>query len=221
MKAFKNFGTVFFDLDGTLSDSQQGIIRCIQYSLAKFGIEENDIEKLRCYIGPSLAETYRDFYGFNDEQIKQATEYYRERFERDGVQENEMFDGVLELILALKKQNKKLVLATAKPTVHAAKIIEYYQIKQYFSGIFGSNLDGTREEKSEVIAYALASMPEISRDDIVMVGDRKHDILGAKENGLAVIGVGYGYGTIDEIKESKPDFIAYTVEELKNILTGN
>lgn len=218
MVNFKNYDTIFFDLDGTLSDSKVGIIRCLQYSLAKFNIRENNIEKLTRCIGPSLSYTYREWYGLSQEQAKQATEFYRERFEEKGIRENFLFDGVLALVRDLHAAGKKLILATAKPTVHAQRILEHQNIAGYFTEIIGSNLDGTREDKSEVIAFALTKIGGVNGRKIVMVGDRQHDILGARENNLLVIGVGYGYGTLTEITAAKPDTIVNTVEELRNIL---
>lgn len=218
MVIFKNYDTIFFDLDGTLSDSKVGIIRCLQYSLAKFNIRENNIEKLTRCIGPSLSYTYREWYGLSQEQAKQATEFYRERFEEKGIRENFLFDGVLALVRDLHAAGKKLILATAKPTVHAQRILEHQNIAGYFTEIVGSNLDGTRGDKSEVIAFALTKIGGVNGRKIVMVGDRQHDILGARENNLPVIGVGYGYGTLTEITAAKPDTIVNTVEELRNIL---
>lgn len=220
MQNFTKYNTIFFDLDGTLSDSALGIIRCLQYSLEKFNIVETEGDKLRHYIGPSLTETYTKIYGMNDEEAVQATEFYRERFEREGIKENVMFEGVGDLLAGLKAQKKTMVLATAKPTEHAKKILEYYRIDHYFTVIAGSNLDGTREHKGEVIEFALSQLENPDVKNIIMVGDRQHDILGAKENDLAVIGVGYGYGTLEELTEAKPDKIVTSVEELSKLLLG-
>ncbi|MDF2564185.1 MAG: 5-nucleotidase [Massilibacillus sp.] len=220
MQNFTKYNTIFFDLDGTLSDSALGIIRCLQYSLEKFNIVDTEGDKLRHYIGPSLTETYTKIYGMSDEEAVQATEFYRERFEREGIKENVMFEGVDHLLAGLKAQKKTMVLATAKPTEHAKKILEYYQIDHYFTVIAGSNLDGTREHKGEVIEFALSQLENRDVKNIIMVGDRQHDILGAKENDLAVIGVGYGYGTLEELTEAKPDKIVTSVEELSKLLLG-
>ncbi len=220
MQDFTKYNTIFFDLDGTLFDSALGIIRCLQYSLEKLNIVETEGEKLRHYIGPSLTETYTKIYGMSDEEAVQATEFYRERFEREGIKENVMFEGVDHLLAGLKAQKKTMVLATAKPTEHAKKILEYYQIDHYFTVIAGSNFDGTREHKGEVIEFALSQLENPDVKNIIMVGDRQHDILGAKENDLAVIGVGYGYGTLEELTEAKPDKIVTSVEELSNLLLG-
>jgi phosphoglycolate phosphatase len=220
MQDFTKYNTIFFDLDGTLSDSARGIIRCLQYSLEKFNIVETEEEKLRHYIGPSLTETYTKIYGMSDAKAVQATAFYRERFEREGIKENVMFEGVNHLLAGLKAQEKTMVLATAKPTEHAKQILEYYQIDHYFTVIAGSNFDGTREHKGEVIEFALSQLENPDVNNILMVGDRQHDILGAKENNLAVIGVGYGYGTLEELAEAKPDKIVTSVAELSKTLLG-
>jgi len=220
MQDFTKYNTIFFDLDGTLSDSAIGIIRCLKYSLEKFSIVENEEEKLRHYIGPSLTETYTKIYGMSDAQAVKATAFYRERFEREGIKENVMFEGVNHLLAGLKEQKKTMVIATAKPTEHAKQILEYYQIDHYFTVIAGSNFDGTREHKGEVIKFALSQLETPDVKNIIMVGDRQHDVLGAKENDLAVIGVGYGYGTIEELTEAKPDKIVSSVAELSKILLG-
>jgi phosphoglycolate phosphatase len=217
MQEFKQFKTIFFDLDGTLTDSKLGIIRCLQYSLAKFGIEENDIEKLTRCIGPSLFFTYQQWYGLTAEQARQGTEYYRERFEKEGIKENILYDGVLQLLETLKNLDKTIVLATAKPTVYAKQILQYHKIDSYFGGICGSNLDGTREDKGAVIEFALSKLEQVNKQQTVMIGDRKHDVIGAKKNGLASVAVAYGYGTEAELIEAAPDKIVYSVAELQQM----
>lgn len=220
MQNFARYNTIFFDLDGTLSDSALGIIRCLQYSLEKVGIMETEIEKLRCFIGPSLTETYMEGYKMNEQEAMRATAFYRERFEREGIKENAMFEGVGEMLEALKKQQKTLVLATAKPTEHAKEIISYYQIDHYFTVIAGSNFDGTREHKGEVIEFALSQLENVDLERTLMIGDRKHDILGARENGIAAVGVSYGYGSMTELTESNPKKIVHSVAELNKLLVG-
>jgi phosphoglycolate phosphatase len=217
MQEFKQYKTVFFDLDGTLTDSKIGIIRCLQYSLEKFGIEENDIEKLTRCIGPSLSFTYQQWYGLTADQARQGTEYYRERFEKEGIRENLLYDGVLPLLETLKNLGKTIVLATAKPTVHAKQILQYHKIDSYFTEVCGSNLDGTREDKGAVIEFALSKLEQVNKQQIVMIGDRKHDVIGAKENGLASVAVAYGYGTETELMEAVPDKIVYSVDEIRQM----
>lgn len=220
MERWDLYRTVLFDLDGTLSDSQEGIVACLRDSLARMGIEETDTEKLRRCIGPSLTETYRVLYGMSDGEAARALEFYRACFERQGVERTALFDGAKALLDALWRQGKTLALATAKPTLHAERILEQNGIARYFALVAGSNLDGTREEKREVIAYALAALPEAARESAVMVGDRRHDIEGARENALPSIGVAYGYGGYEELAAAGADQIVCSVSELRAALLG-
>lgn len=220
MDRWKSYRTILFDLDGTLSDSQEGILQCLRYSLAQMGLEEKDAERLRRCIGPSLTQTYRTLYGMSDADAARALEFYRDCFERQGIEQTALFDGVDALLSALRKRGKTLVLATAKPTLHARRILARNQIEQHFAFVAGSNLDGTREEKSEVIAYALAALPEAARASAVMVGDRRHDVEGARENGLASIGVAYGYGGRTELADAGADLVVHSVAELRAALLG-
>lgn len=221
MNNFSAYTTIFFDLDGTLSDSKLGIIRCLQYSLEKFGIIETDVEKLTHCIGPSLSYTYKEWYGLNDQEARQATNFYRQRFEAEGIFENTLYQGIPALLEALKNSGKTLFVATAKPTVHAKRILAHENIASYFTKIVGSNLDGTRENKGEVIKYALTRIETPDKGRILMVGDRMHDIIGARENGLSAIAVGYGYGTLVELTAAKPAGLVNSVEQLKKFLLGS
>lgn len=221
MNHFTAYTTILFDLDGTLSDSKLGIIRCLQYSLEKFGIVETDIEKLTHCIGPSLSYTYKEWYGLSDEEARQAVTFYRQRFETEGIFENTLYEGVPALLESLKKSGKTLLVATAKPTVHAKRILMHENIADYFTEIVGSNLDGTRENKGEVIAYALDCLENPDKASILMIGDRMHDIIGARDNGLPAIAVGYGYGTSAELTAAKPAGFVNSVEQLKQVLLGS
>lgn len=221
MRTFGGYDTLLFDLDGTLADSKAGILRCLRYSLEKFNIAEADEEKLTRCIGPSLSFTYKQWYGLSDEDASRAIGYYRAYFERRGIYENTLFSGIPELLRALGAAGKRLAVATAKPAVHARKILEHHGIAQMFIDIFGSNLDGTRENKDEVIAFALESLQIESKETVLMIGDRDHDILGAKKNGIASVAVGYGYGDPAELRDANPTAIAASVAELRAILLGN
>lgn len=220
MRTFGGYDTLFFDLDGTLADSKSGIIRSLRYSLEQFNIDEIDEEKLTRCIGPSLTFTYTQWYGLSDEDARRAVGFYRAYFERRGIYENTLFAGIPELLRALGEAGKRLVVATAKPTVHAKKILEHHNIAQMFADIFGSNLDGTREHKDEVIAFALESLQIERKESVLMIGDRDHDILGAKKNGIASVAVGYGYGAAEELKRANPHAIASSVAELRSLLLG-
>ncbi len=212
------YKVILFDLDGTLTDPKPGITKSVQYALSKMGIEEEDLEKLTPFIGPPLIASFKEFYQLTEEEAKEALQYYRERFSKVGLYENAVYEGIKELLGALQGQGKTLYVATSKPTVFSVKILEHFGLLPYFAGVIGSELDGTRVEKSEVIAAVLSEIENPELESILMVGDRKFDILGAKENNIAVIGVAYGYGGYAELKEAKPNYIIKTVAELKKIL---
>ncbi|WP_312523278.1 HAD family hydrolase [Anaerospora sp.] len=209
---------VLFDLDGTLTDPKIGITTCVQYALQKMGIEEPDLDKLIPFIGPPLTYSFKEFYHMTDEQAEQAIEYYRERFSTTGLYENAVFSGIPEMLEELRQQGKTLIVATSKPTIYSVKILEYFKLDSYFQSVVGSNLDGTRVEKHEVIEYVLTELGDYDRSQIIMVGDRMHDIRGAKHNGLDVVGVAYGYGSREELEQAEPNHIVDTVAELREYL---
>ncbi len=209
---------ILFDLDGTLTDPKIGITTCISYALNHMGIEEDDIEKLCSFIGPPLADTFKIEYNFAETQVDLAIAKYRERFAVKGIYENIIYDGIPELLEKLNKNGKKIILATSKPAVFAKKILEYFKIDMYFDFVSGSELDGTRNHKDEVIAYALINNNITDMDDVVMVGDRKYDVIGAQTHGIKTIGVLYGYGNLEELKTAGANTIVNTVEELSEIL---
>ena len=198
---------VLFDLDGTLTNPGLGITNSVMYSLKKYGIEGQPRESLYRFIGPPLHESYEKFYSFSREQAMQAVSYYREYYEEKGMFENEVYQGVLCLV------------ATSKPEIYAKKILDYYELSNYFYYIAGANMDGTRTDKAEVIAYALKQIPaEYNNKKVLMVGDRSHDIIGAKKNGIDCAGVLFGYGSREELEEAGADFVADSVEAVKNIV---
>jgi phosphoglycolate phosphatase len=209
---------VLFDLDGTLTDPKIGITTCVQYALQKMGIDEPDLDKLVPFIGPPLTYSFKEFYHMTDEQAEQAIEYYRERFSTIGLYENAVFPGIPEMLEELRQQGKTLIVATSKPTIYSVKILEYFKLESYFQSVVGSNLDGTRVEKHEVIEYVLTELGDYDRSQIIMVGDRMHDIRGAKHNGLDVVGVAYGYGSREELEQAEPNHIVDTVAELREYL---
>lgn len=215
------YSTILFDLDGTLIDSEVGIVKCLQYSLGKMGIVERDTAKLRRCIGPSLLETYCNLYGMNKDDGWKAIHFYRERFDKIGILENSLYTGVDELIKKLSASGKIILLATAKPTEQAQIILERYKLTNFFHTIAGSNLDGTRISKTEIIAFNLNRFPHIDLKKVVMVGDREHDIIGAKQNGITSIGVTYGFGSNDELKAANADYITHSVKGLEKLLLAN
>ena len=213
-----NFDTILFDLDGTLTDPKVGITKSIQYALAKFGIEENNLDSLGRFIGPPLMDTFREDFGFDENRARKAIEYYREYFASFGIYENELYPGISQLLNELKQAGRLLFVATSKPTVFAEIIAKHFGIESFFECIIGSNMDGTRSSKAEVIGHILDGLLEHEHKQIVMVGDRKHDIIGAKATGIDSVGVTYGYGSIEEIKKSHPTIVVATVEELRRVL---
>lgn len=209
--------TMLFDLDGTLSDPKVGITSAVAYALKQAGIEVADLNDLCVFIGPPLKASFMELYGFDEDQAAQAIKAYRVYFERQGMLENEVYEGIESMLKALCDAGKTLLVATSKPTVYAKQILDHFQLSRYFLDICGSELDGTRSLKQEVIAYAIDTH-QIKRDDCVMIGDRKHDMIGAKENNIKAIGVLFGYGTKEELLAAQADEIVESVEELQKVL---
>lgn len=210
---------IFFDLDGTLTDPGEGITNSVAYALSKFGIEVGDRRELSRFIGPPLIDAFMEYYGFSKPDAERALALYREYFAPKGIFENAVIDGIPELLLALKVQGCRLYVATSKPEEFAKKILEHFSLAAYFDGIYGSTMDETRNRKDAVIAYAL-EQTGVKSADAVMVGDRHHDIGGAKTNGMRSVGVLFGYGSREELASAGADAIAETVQELQNILIG-
>ena len=210
---------ILFDLDGTLTDSKIGITSCVQYALHKLGIEEPDLDELEPFIGPPLTDSFREFYGFDDETVQQAVIYYRERFSTVGLFENNIYPGIARMLERMKQTGRRLAVASSKPTVFVKQILEHFEILSYFDVIVGSELDGTRAKKEEVVEEALRQLLcGGNGHDIVMVGDRKFDVEGAKAYGIDSIGVAYGYAACGELEEAGADVIVETVEELEKAL---
>lgn len=209
---------ILFDLDGTLTDPKIGITRSVQYALKKFGIAEDNLDKLEPFIGPPLSGSFREFYSFDEAQAVQAVKYYREYFSSAGKYENSVYPGIEDMLRELKKAGKELIVATSKPTVFSEDILKHFNLYDYFDSIVGSNMDGTRVDKSDVIRFIISSLKPKTMESIVMVGDRKYDVCGARENGISAIAVSYGYGPENELFEAGPDFTAHSVDELKMLL---
>ncbi len=225
---------VLFDLDGTLTDPKEGITKCVQYALADFSIIEPDLDALTCFIGPPLLQSFREYYGFDEAEATRAVAKYRERFSTIGLFENSVFEGVHEMLSRLKAEGKAICLATSKPTVYAKKIIEKYGVDKYFDIVVGSELDGRRTNKAEVIEEVLrqaaeqewggigqnvyAKQIETIREKAIMVGDRHHDIDGAKACRMESIGVRFGYAEAGELEKAGATYIVDTVEALEKLL---
>ncbi|MCB0113260.1 MAG: HAD family hydrolase [Caldilineaceae bacterium] len=190
---------LLFDLDGTLTEPKTGITRCIQYALERLGQTPPSEAELVPYIGPPLSQTFASFLGNDDPaRVAQAVTLYRERFAEVGMYENDIFDGMDETLASFVDDGHRLFLATSKPRFFAEKILEHFDLARHFEAIHGAEMDGTRQDKAELIAYVLQT-EELSAAQTAMIGDRKHDILGAVANGVTAIGVLWGYGSAEEL----------------------
>lgn len=206
-----------FDLDGTLTDSGRGITNSVKYALAKYGVMNPEMDTLLKFVGPPLADSFQKYYGLSAEESKQAIVYYREYYTAGGMFENEVYEGIPELLKSLKEAGKTLIVATSKPEDYARQILEHFELARYFDCIAGASMDETRVKKDEVIDYALSQCEIPEKGQIVMIGDREHDIFGAKKNGLASIGVLFGFGDREELEAAGADYIVETPEEIAAI----
>lgn len=215
---------VLFDLDGTISDPREGITGCLQYALAAMGIVEEDRAALEPFIGPPLLDSFMEGYGMDRAQADRAVEKYRERFSVTGLYENELYPGMADMLAGLCRDGFHLAVASSKPEVYVKKILKHFQIEEYFEAAVGSELNGERVNKDEVVEEALKRLfagRRIDRDAVVMVGDRKYDVAGARAMGLKCIGVTYGYAQPGEMEACRPDWTAASVEELERVLREN
>lgn len=209
---------LLFDLDGTLTNPQEGITKCVQHALRAFGIEEPDLEKLIPFIGPPLIQSFMEFYNMSEGDARKAVSVYRERFSTVGLFENFPYPGIADMLAELKAQGKILAVASSKPTIYVRRILEKFELAPYFNVIEGSNLDGTRVDKKEVIAEVLSQLDNPSADDLLMIGDRKFDVIGAREMGFGCVGVRFGFAAPDELEQSGAVYIADTVRDLHRYL---
>lgn len=211
------FNTVLFDLDGTLTDPAEGITNSVAYALGRYGITVEDKRSFNCFIGPPLNDSFMKYYGFTAEKAMEAIWVYREYFRDRGIFENEVYEGVNELLGKIRASDRKIVLATSKPEEFAVRILEHFDLMKYFDVVAGASMDEKRNKKGDVIKYAMEK-GGFSSENAVMIGDREHDIYGAKENGLPSIGVLYGYGDREELEKAGADFIAETVADIYELL---
>ncbi|WP_438279793.1 HAD family hydrolase [Pseudomonas alabamensis] len=205
--------TILFDLDGTLTDPRLGITRSIQHALARLGIDEPDLTRLEPFIGPPLLQAFMQFYGFDEAKAWDAVNHYRERFRVTGLYENQVFEGIPALLSTLAGQGRTLYIATSKPWEFAREIARHFAFDRHFKMIYGSELDGTRTDKVELIRHLLDE-ERLDPAQTLMIGDRKHDLIGARSNGLQSVAVGYGFGSRDELLAESPDFHFETLAQL-------
>lgn len=206
---------ILFDLDGTLTDSGPGIIKCVQYALNYMGKPERDAEKLKCFVGPPLHEQFMRYAGFTSEEADLAVEQYRERYATIGIYENEVYERIPELLQLLRDSGKILGVASSKPEIFVEEVLCHFEIRKYFDVVVGSELDGRRSAKADVIEEALRKLECLTRRErVIMVGDREQDVIGAQKCGLQCIGAAYGYGGREELEKAGAVYIAETVEDL-------
>lgn len=209
---------IFFDLDGTLTDSMPGITRAVQYALKHYGIVEENLEVLRPFVGPPLPDSFKEYYHFSQKDADEAVYVFREYYNVKGWMENAVYDGIGEALKSLKENGKRLYVATSKPDEMAKRVLDYFHLTDYFEFIGGANEDSTRVNKDDVIRYVMDSCGLKETEKIVMVGDRRHDIAGAHKAGMEAVGVLYGYGNNEELDCAGADWIVPTVREMKELL---
>ncbi len=211
------FKNAVFDLDGTLTDSGEGIIKSVEYALKKQGITEYDKASLYRFIGPPLIDSFMEFFGMDKEEAEEAVKHYRERYKEKGVYENQLYDGVKDLLIKLSRQGVGLYIASSKPQGFVEQILKQHGIFEYFGFIAGASLDKTRADKISVLHHLMENT-DVKRENAVMIGDRLHDIEGAHHFGMKCIAVLYGFGSEEEFKAYNADFIAENTEEIFKII---
>lgn len=209
---------LFFDLDGTITDSAEGILNAFEYALDHYNIKVENRSDLRKILGPPLHFSFMNFFGFKQEEVDDVIKVYREYFSTKGIFENNVYDGIEDVLKTLKEAGKTLVIATSKPAHFTEIILNHFKLYDYFTFVSGAEMDGSRSKKEDIIKYALDNMKITNLEDVVMIGDREHDIKGANINGLQSIGVLYGYGNEKEFTDNGADYIVSKPEELLEIL---
>ena len=211
-----SYDVILFDLDGTLTDSAEGIINSVVYALERMGIPYTDKRELRRFVGPPLQDAFRDYYGLSEDGVTNAVQTFREYFTEKGIYENAVYDGVPEMLDELQKAGYTLAVATSKPEAFAEQILAYFGLSKYFTVVAGASMGGT--SNPIVMRKALQKLCTEPSDRVLMIGDREHDVLGAKDVGLPSLGVLYGYGSEAELREAGADFIARTPQEIPQLI---
>ncbi len=211
--------TILFDLDGTLTESGEGIIKSVQYALECVGRPEHDRQKLRVFIGPPLKEQFMHYTGMSLEEAERALACYRERFSTIGIYENRLYDGIEAMLRLLSEAGHVLAVASSKPEPFVERVLDWFNIRSYFIEVIGATMDEKRTHKAEVVEEALRRLGiGEDRSDVIMVGDKEHDVFGARAHGIPCAAVAYGYGGEDELTHAKPLHIAGSVDELTEFL---
>lgn len=212
------YDAVLFDLDGTIIDSKEGVTNCIKYALEKYNIPVVSEEKLNYFMGPPLYVSFKEMYGVEGELCDKLVAAHRERYSSKGVYENKVYDGIVELIKELRKNDLKVAVASAKPTVFVKEILKYLEIEDLFDSVIGNELVANVSDKTDLINKAIGELEITDKKRCAMVGDRHFDINGANKAGVTSIGVTYGFGSEEELKEAKADFLAHDTTELLKLL---
>lgn len=215
---FKDTEVVLFDLDGTLTDSEEGIINSLKYVFEKYNFTDYNKEKLKRFLGPPLQETFSEVLGLNKEEVDKAVAVFREYFSETGIYENKLYSDVERLLKILKDNGKTILLATSKAEQYAVRVLEHFGLAKYFTVIGGSSFSGSRSRKGDVIKYTLKEAGICEPYKAVMIGDRKHDVNGAKEASIPCIGVLYGYGSKEELNGAGVAAVAESINELIALL---
>lgn len=209
---------LLFDLDGTLTDPKEGITKSVQYALKFFDIQVEDRDSLIPFIGPPLRDSFMEFYGLTMEQAGIGIQKYREYFNRQGWRENQVYPGIPQMLENLKAAGYQTMIATSKPEVFAKRILKYFNLDRYFQFIGGADLDETRVKKEDVIRYVLEKTDIQNKGEVIMIGDRKHDAIGAERNGIDCVAVLFGYGSREELEAAKACYLAESVKDLEQYL---
>jgi phosphoglycolate phosphatase len=217
MKLSKKYKYYLFDLDGTITDPGLGITNSVKYALIKMGIDAIDRAILLKFIGPPLRDSFKKYFGMDDLQAEKTVQYYREYYSPTGIFENEVYEGIAGLLEKLTENNNTLFIVTSKPRVFAERIIQYFGLQSYFKDIIGSELNGELSEKTELIEHFLNKYDVIT-ESVIMIGDRNYDIIGASNNRIDSIGVGYGYGTKEELLSAGATYYCQSVAELYELI---
>lgn len=212
-----NYNYIFFDLDGTLINPKDGITTAVQHALKQYNIHEHP-DNLTHFIGPPMDKAFQEYYQFNEKQSKEAVQHFRDYYVPKGMFKSEVYNGIVTLLEKLQKENKAVCVVTTKATYQAEKLLAHHKLEKYFQHIIGSKPDLSDTDKTTLIKQALSFFPDKKKSEFVMIGDKKFDITGAKNNGIDSIGVLYGYGSREEIASSKPTYVVNSIEELEKYL---
>lgn len=220
MRSFTSYDLIVFDLDGTLTDPESGLIRSFVYALERMGVDTSDREALRAFIGPPLFSEWQKVYGFDEAQATRALSYFHEYFGTRGWSDNRVYEGMIPLLQALRAQGKTLAVATSKPEHYARMILDRFDLACYFDCIAGALNERERDKKWEVLSFVLSQYPDVALSRVLMVGDRKYDAEGARRCGVDAVGVAWGHGSAGELADAGFLTVMQTPEDLKSLLVG-